>query len=189
MRNALRRLWWSAALALALAACGPLAPLVRPADSPYQRIAQGSPPGRIFLVRVDAAPERTGRHVSSPHQPQAAEVRAAACQGLEGTRFRCTDAGNPLQVADYLVRLRYDVIEDASDGGMHMGSRLGRAMLGGRQVPEDDPAQDAAQGLLWRVDVFRRGEGVPLYSSGTNENQLSLWRAGVTGWMKIHFTQ
>jgi len=169
--------------ALAAACAAPLA------DSPYQRIAKADPRRGEFRLRVEARLEETYSHVVlSPSQPGVAEVRAAFCEGLSGTRFACIDERDPRAVPDYVVRVSYDVIESPFYrargllGGVIMGGGVGT-------MGEDDPAQDAVHYLLWRFSVHRPGEQVPLFRAPSQRERIQMWPFTLRHWAKRYFSE
>jgi len=171
-----------ALLALGAAACGSS----RFADSPYRRITEADPRKGGYRVRVVAAEENRFDHVSSVARPAPAELRAAVCEGLGRTRFACVDEGDPAEVADYVVRVSYDVVEERRPLAR---TGLAGAIMGGRSfIGEDDPAGEAAHHLSWKFGVYRRGEAVPIFLSATIEEKVQVWRMEVSAWIRRYFS-
>lgn len=159
-------------------------------DSPFQRITRAQPKEK-YLVAVEARLVPTDSHVVSPSTPEEAEVRGAACKGLSFTpRFRCvrlSEAGEPLENPDYVVRIEYDVIDERS----FLSRRFTRFVLvsgGGREPDEGDDVGDADYVVQWSFRVLKSGEAKPVFQSVSREEGVDTWSFDVEQWMERYFS-
>ena len=159
-------------------------------DSPFLRITRAQPKEK-YLVAVEARLVPTDSHVVSPSTPEEAEVRGAACKGLSFTpRFRCvrlSEAGEPLENSDYVVRIEYDVIDERS----FLSRRFTRFVLvsgGGREPDEGDDVGDADYVVQWSFRVLKSGEAKPVFQSVSREEGVDTWSFDVEQWMERYFS-
>lgn len=160
-------------------------------DSPYLRITRARPQ-ESYLVAVQARLVPTDSHVVSPSTPEEAEVRRAACKGLSFTpRFRCarmSEAGEPLENPDYVVRIEYDVIDERS----FLSRRFIRFVLvsgGDREPDEGDDVGDADHLVRWGFRVIRPGEAKPVFQSIFRDEGVDTWSFDVEQWMERYFSE
>ncbi len=183
-----RAVCWVLALALSGGCAG--LPLE---DSPFQRISRARPQ-EGYVVKVRAVHVPSPSHVYTSATPEAAEVREAACVGLEGTRFRCArmvrkEGGDFMEAPDYVVRLEYDVVDERFFArGASIIARVGgwrRVMIG-----DEDPAGDAAYSLRWGFRVTRAGEAAaPVFESVFRSIDLQTWHFDIEQWMARYFSE
>lgn len=162
-------------------------------DSPFLRITRAQPK-ESYLVAVQASLVPTDDHVISPLTPEVDEVRRAACKGLSFTpRFRCvrmSEAGEPLENPDYVVRIEYDVIDERS----FLSRRFTRFVLvsgGGRdwEPDEGDDVGDADHAVRWGFRVIRPGEPKPVFQSVFRAEGVQFWSFDVEQWMERYFSE
>ena len=183
----MKRLAFCLTILVFLSGCGG----IELTDSPYLRITRVRPQ-ESYLVAVQARLVPTDSHVVSPSTPEEAEVRRAACRGLSFTpRFRCarmSEAGEPLENPDYVVRIEYDVIDERS----FLSRRFIRFVLvsgGDREPDEGDDVGDADHLVRWGFRVIRPGDSKPVFQSIFRDEGVDTWSFDVEQWMERYFSE
>lgn len=183
----MKRLAFCLSMLVVLSGCGGF----ELTDSPFQRISRAQPQ-ESYLVAVEARLVPTYEHVPSGLAPEEAEVREAACKGLSFTpRFRCVrmnETGAPLENADYVVQIEYDLIDERS----FLSRRFPRFVLvsdsWGGESDEGDDVGDANYAVKWGFRVIKAGESKPVFQSIFREEGVDFWRFDVEQWMERYFS-